>query len=163
MSTDIHDKIRSEVERRLAIARAAEGADWTLDERAPYGPKVGEWSREVNVQMWECDDEQDGCPDVARGWVAEARLIALHDPADAIRRYAFALKILNEHAIIHRDIGWLEFEDNTFVEQYAEIPVCGTCVPKHSHFRTRAGVPEGACSLVRDLAESLGIDTGGQP
>jgi hypothetical protein len=96
MSADLHDQIRAEVERRLAIARRIDDVDWKLEEGA-YGPKVGEWLREVNVQMWQCDDEQDGCPDAARGWLAEGRHIALHDPADAIRRYEHALWILDQH------------------------------------------------------------------
>jgi hypothetical protein len=34
----------------------------------------------VNVQVWRCDDEEDGCPEMARGWIAEARYIAAMDP-----------------------------------------------------------------------------------
>lgn len=154
-SSDLSGRIRSEVERRLAIARAAGGWTWRV-----------EWTGFDNAIVWSTKPDD---PEIAvtHGSVSlpkpQREYLALHDPADAIRRYAFALKILNEHAIIHRDIGWLEFEEGTFVENAAEIPVCGTCVPRHSHFRTRAGVPEGAYSLVLDLAESLGIDTGGQP
>ncbi len=97
--TTLHERIAAELDRRTAVANSADGADWTLVERAEYGPKVGEWMREVNHQVWHCDDEQDGCPDAARGWIAEARHIALHDPADALRRYAGELEVLERHAL----------------------------------------------------------------
>ena len=57
-------------------------------------------------------------------------------------------RILDKHAIIYRQIGWLEDGD----EDNAEIPVCRSCVPKHSHYRRRLDVPEGPCLTVRLLA-----------
>lgn len=36
---------------------------WTLDNHS--------------VQVWQCDDELDGCPDIAREWMATAELFAL--------------------------------------------------------------------------------------
>lgn len=58
-----------------------------------------------------------------------------------------------EHYIVHRDIGWLEDDDGELVECYAELPVCGVCVPRHSHFPTRADVPTGPCVFMRDDPE----------
>ena len=52
---------------------------------------------------------------------------------------------MSGHYCIHRDVGWLKEDDGELVEQYAELPVCGVCVPKHSHFRSRADVPLWPC------------------
>jgi hypothetical protein len=65
--------------------------------------------------------------------------------------------VLELHSIIWRDIGWLDEHRD---EQYAEIPVCVHCVPKHSHFMTWADVPEGACETVQAIAREVGIEAG---
>lgn len=141
---DIHDQIRAEVERRLGIARRADGADWTFAE-GEYGPKVGEWSREVNVQMWHCDDEQDGCPDAARDWNAEGRLIELHSPPDSIRRYEYTLRLLDRHQLVLLRGG-------PGAKYYETTLVCRTCSPPQ--FAEDAW----PCPDIRDLATSLGIE-----
>lgn len=46
------------------------------------------------------------------------------------------------HYPVWRDISWLEDGE----ECSGEVEVCGTCVPKHSSFRTRAEVPEWPCA-----------------
>jgi hypothetical protein len=57
-------------------------------------------------------------------------------------------RILDEHDIVHRQIGWLEDGE----EGNAEIPVCRRCVPKHSWYGCRADVPQGPCLTARLLA-----------
>lgn len=71
-----------------------------------YGPglKTGHddeetWSRECNPQVWRCDDEADGCPDIARQWLAEAEHIARWDPSTVLR-------------LIERDRNLLEAYDD---------------------------------------------------
>jgi hypothetical protein len=90
-------------------ARAAEtGRRWEALTRADSGPQVRvgdgdmddpgpEWRREVVHPMWHCDDELDGCPDVARGWIAEAEHIARHDPARVLAEVA-AKRLILEYA-----------------------------------------------------------------
>jgi len=109
-------KRRSEVDRLVVALRqaldeeermatwAASGSQWTADLTGPLGPGVRvasagepEWSREVNVQIWTCDDEQDECPDMARAWSAEAKHIARHDPARVLRQVAAHRAILDRH------------------------------------------------------------------
>jgi hypothetical protein len=87
-------------------ARAAEtGRRWEALTRADSGPQVRvgdgdmddpgpEWRREVVHPMWHCDDELDGCPDVARGWIAEAEHIARHDPAWVLAEVAAKRRIV---------------------------------------------------------------------
>ena len=70
-----------------------------------------------------------------------------HEMRDLAARCEAELAILDEHYILHRNIGWTEGPD----EAWAEIPVCGLCVPKHSYYRSRADVPEGPCRTVRLL------------
>jgi hypothetical protein len=74
--------------------------------------------------------------------------IARHDPARALREIDAKREQLKLHGIVHREIGWLENGD----EESGEIPVCGLCVPKHSHYQRREDVPEGPCLTVRLLA-----------
>lgn len=138
MSTDtLHDKIRSEVERRLAIARAAAigGAEWRLE----GGPFVAD----RHHQLFSVNE--DGQTITTHGYTINMSLdrrrqIALHDPADAIRRYEYALKILERH-------------EPTPPYPGSGSVYCGWC---------SQGIL-APCPDVRDLAESLGIDTGGQP
>ena len=56
----------------------------------------------------------------------------------------------NDHTIVHRQIGWLADGE----EESAELPVCGTCVPKNSHFPSREDVPVGACEALLNREES---------
>ena len=51
------------------------------------------------------------------------------------------------HHAIWRDVGWLEDGD----EAYEELEVCGACVPKHSHFPSRADVPLYPCPTIQAL------------
>lgn len=68
--------------------------------------------------------------------------------------------VVDLHYIIWRDIGWLEHVDGERDEAYAELPVCGHCVPRHSHFSSRAEVPEGPCATIQAIARELGLKTG---
>lgn len=172
MTTEtLHDKIRSEVERRLAIARAASQSS---DGSTPTGEH---WQWECN----ECDtvveitdvvllDELVECshcrhhqfdlrsreeypsrsvgnlPHFAVRYVQELRpvdglFVALHDPADAIRRYEHALWVLDQHQ-------WVAPGVNCGCTD----AMCGG----HEHI-------VWPCDDIVRLAESLGIDTGGQP
>lgn len=71
------------------------GAGGDIDDHSP------EWSRAVNYQMWHCDDEQDGCPEVARGWIAEAEHIAHWDPARVLREVEAKRLIIALHVGDH--------------------------------------------------------------
>lgn len=73
---------------------------------------------------------------------------AIFSPERILAEVEAKRRILDEHAIVHRQIGWLEDGD----EDNAEIPVCRSCVPKHSYYGRRADVPEGPCRTVRLLA-----------
>lgn len=76
--------------------------------------------------------------------------IVRHDPARVLAEVDAKRRILDLHYPIHRDIGWTEDGD----ERYAELAVCGHCVPKHSHFSSRDAVPTYPCQTVRLLAQS---------
>lgn len=135
MSTDIHDKIRSEVERRLAIARAADGHELfdgtgIVSMTSPNHPK-----RTVALPSH------------------IATFAALHDPADAIRRYAHALKILEDHHPVARDgsPAWASSDGRAW---------CWTCTGLEGAGKFLIAAPS-PCPPITDLAESLGIDTGG--
>lgn len=86
---------------------------------------------------------------VARGPHApDMAHIAHHDPARVLAEVDAKRRIIDEHAIVHRNIGWIADGE----EEYGEIPVCGRCVPKHSHYSRRADVPEWCCRTLRLLA-----------
>jgi hypothetical protein len=82
----------------------------------------------------------------------DADHIAHFDPARVLAEVAAKRRIIELHTIVHRDIGWLEDDEGEQVEMYDELPVCGHCVPKHSHFRRRDEVPVGPCPTLRLLA-----------
>lgn len=68
--------------------------------------------------------------------------------ARMVREVEAKRRLIELHGIVHRNIGWLEDGD----DEYDEIPVCGLCVPKHSHYRRREDVPEGPCLTLNLLA-----------
>lgn len=101
--------LRAFIEARLAedergaLINGTQPAHWRAITDGNFGPAVRtgtddapEWSREVNYQMWRCDDEEDGCPEIARHWIAEAEHIARHDPARVLREVAVNRAILGE-------------------------------------------------------------------
>ncbi|WP_405549704.1 hypothetical protein [Streptomyces microflavus] len=65
-------------------------------------------------------------------------------------------ELLELHSIVHRDIGWQDADGET---TYAELPVCGHCVPKNAHYPSRQDVPEGPCLTVRRLTTEAPTDT----
>ena len=79
------------------------------------------------------------------------------DEDAVLRRCAADRKLVDLHGIVHRNIGWLEWDEGEHAEMYAELPVCGLCVPKHSSFPRREDVPVGPCRTVRILAEGYGL------
>lgn len=155
----LSDRLRSALDEaeRIALAADAGGAPWSA-RASSSGPEVliGEevaWSREVDFAVWVCEDEQDGCPEIARGYRAEAAHIAANSPAVVLRTIQAHRKILDRHRPIWRDIGWLEHHAPDDIEDHIdEIRVCGHCVPRHSSFGSRAEVPDYPCDDVRDLA-----------
>lgn len=111
---------------------------WLLDEREATARKAAErdgehWSAESD---WSTESETSD-------------LVAHHDPAWVLADVEAKRQIVKEHPLMLRDIGWLD-EDRE--EAYEELEVCARCVPKHSHFATRADVPTGPCRTVRLLA-----------
>lgn len=159
MSTDttLHDKIRSEVERRLAIARAAAAAKpapWVAlalhdgwehtgysgvrtDETTPTGRR----SSPVATLMADTLEVERSSLASEPTPAAVAQFVALHDPADAIRRYTHALWILDQHQWVAPGVK------------------CDCRDAMCSH----GGHIVWPCDDIVRLAESLGIDTGGQP
>jgi uncharacterized protein DUF6221 len=105
MADDLHTRLRAAVEERLAVARAAD----------------------QDVARWYATDIKDhGEPEVGA-------FIALHDPADAIRRYEAGLKLLDE------------FEE---AKAFYDAP---------GNRSTPAGEVTGLWTAVKLLAESLSI------
>lgn len=144
MSTDVHAALHAVITARLEVARAATPGPWS---------RYGNLGYAVFTEAY--DDPDYDPPAVTHGsdMEADAEHIALHDPADSIRRYERDLKVLERHYIIWRDISWLERDGTEICEESAELPVCGKCVPKHSSFSSRAEVPEGPCADVLDLLD----------
>jgi Family of unknown function (DUF6221) len=111
-----------------AAAKAAEtGTPWhaTAGESGPRvttGPGEDDhWDREVSFAVWICDDEADGCPDANRAMMAEARHIALHDPARALREVEADRKIL---ALLEQDVvdgRERDYEATEILEQVVKI------------------------------------------
>ncbi|MFF9631749.1 DUF6221 family protein [Streptomyces fradiae] len=78
-----------------------------------------------------------------------AEHIARHDPARVLAEVDAKRRLLDLHALVHRDVLWLDSEGGEATE---EIAVCGHCVPRHSCFSDRGAVPQGGCATLRLLA-----------
>lgn len=70
------EELRAKGER----ASKATAAPWR-GRAGQYSPEVVlsdgvVWSPDVSPQVWECDDEEDGCPEIAREWLETAHFIA---------------------------------------------------------------------------------------
>lgn len=102
--TTLHDTLRAELDRRLAVARAASWDEWRhnpakqwhLPEDLPLRRRGEEFVAAGPTDSPTCiaatgpaDDPQS---------MADAAHIALHDPADALRRYTGELEVLERHA-----------------------------------------------------------------
>lgn len=84
--TTLHDRLRAELNRRLAVARAATPGPWELG--IVHGTVMVP-ERGTRLALGRTG--------------ADAAHIALHDPADAIRRYEGELQVLQQHTWSDRD------------------------------------------------------------
>jgi hypothetical protein len=120
--TDLHAQLKVEVERRLAVARNATHATinrWAVDVAGPVASLA--WlgpSHDVFTSNW-----------------MQAAHIALHDPADAIRRYTGELEVLERHAPTDRDAWRYGMTCNGCPNSAVEYP----------------------CPEIRSLASRLGV------
>jgi hypothetical protein len=98
--------LAAQIDNDEAQARRAKGCGdrWTAVTNGDFGPgvrtEVGsdvQWRREIEPAVWRCADEADGCPEDARGCIAEAEHIARNDPASVLRRVAAHRAILDVH------------------------------------------------------------------
>lgn len=123
---EIHDKIRAEVERRLAVAQAADAypSPWTNEEL--YGHVTDRSGAGIAY-------------DVPGDHLGPH--IALHDPADSIRRYEYALKVLARHAT-----------------SQGQCDYCASLCHSRSGLGCDDPDAPAPCLEITDLATSLGIE-----
>lgn len=79
-----------------------------------------------------------------------ARCIALATEVE-VHQAAIA-RVRELHQSTHRDVGW---RDEEGVEVYGEVEVCRVCVPRYSHFATRADVPTYPYPTIRALDDPM--------
>jgi hypothetical protein len=138
---DLVQFLRARLDDDKQAARACASAPWEIE--IPPMVHVSVQARRDNKWKWG-----------RLGYVATVERdedrahIARHDPARVLADVEAKRRLLELHGIMHREIGWLE----NGAEEGSEIPVCGICVPKHSHYQRREDVPEGPCLTVRLLA-----------
>lgn len=138
---DLHSRIRTELDRRLAIARGAEPGPWEV------GPTFGALDNRVYVrQAGDLVDSIGTC--VFAGQVtnmprfrATAAFIAAHNPSDAILRYTRDLAVLERHALSRSSAS------HAFCAPGCQGGDCSRCGSEYP------------CPDIHDLAESLGIPT----
>jgi hypothetical protein len=146
---DLVSWLRQQLDDEERVARATDVADfpWVAETTGPYGPQVrtvedgddAQWSRAVNVQMWTCDDEQDGCPDVARQWIAEATHIALHDPAAVLRKVEAHRRILDLHVTRDGTGGTWDTDPAALCNEDSDVQPCSTLRLLASVYSDRPG------------------------
>ena len=102
--SDLVTWLRAQLDADERSARRADssGCRWSAVTDADVGPGVRtelgkevQWQRDIPYAVWHCEDEQDGCPEAARGCIAEAEHIARHDPARVLRQVAAMRKIVD--------------------------------------------------------------------
>lgn len=142
--------LRAFIEARLAEDERAASIDgpsprpWVAVTDADGGPCVRtgtdeepEWQREVNHQVWHCDDEADGCPEQARMWIAEAEHIVRHDPARVLREVAYKRRIFARHAPVvdgtQSSWAWFQGSESASEEALRELAMVWS---DHPDYRT---------------------------
>jgi len=90
----------------------------------------------LSGRLWVRDGDGDNVAEAATP--LDADYIALHDPADALRRYQHARKVLERHALVSTR--------------------CETCSPPHDDGPSCGACAELDCPELLDLAESLGLE-----
>lgn len=155
---DLHSRIAVELDRRLAVARAAtkakpglwlaypthDGQQWTGHSHVRAKEETAEKSISRPV-AYLIADSLDLQPSAFGGDppppAATAEHIAMAAPADAERRYSAALRVLNRHRPFDAD-GQSACTACTDMDRWVE-----------------SGVAMAAdCSEIEDLAASLGLD-----
>lgn len=154
MSTaDLRSRIAVEVERRLAVARAATPGPWEVGgegRREPKHPRGETYT--VSVE----DDER--CRWVADTWdEPDAVLIALHDPADAERRYSAALRVLNRHAPGYP--GEVEYDTHVERTESGRFVEVRNAEPNPPYWCEACSLPH-PCPEVLDVGAGLDITEG---
>lgn len=137
---DLHSRIATEIDRRLAVARAATPGPWERiwafsTHFVVPGPGVEGFTAGVNVSRLKPTQQ------------ADAEHIALNDPADSIRRLEAASRVLNRH---RNDLG--------------DCTTCCDQVDDEDSDGNRYSIPSTVswpCADILDLAASLGLDTEG--
>ena len=147
-SDNLHELLVAEVQRRLEVVRAATGRHWYSN---------GGWEiRTVPVGDVEAADPPFwflvARPGEQRqsAW-ADFRHIALHDPADAVRRYEADLRRLERHAPRVEPAS----------RYRPEIVECEHCASLcHSRSGLGCETPDAPwpCDEIADLAASLGME-----
>ncbi len=132
MATDLHERLMAEVTRRLDVARAAADGRpiWIITEIPPYTDPV------LLAMEPEADDAFTlGSVDVD---LSVREHIALHDPADSIRRYERDLTVLRRHSPTGRTRGWC---DHCYDGETGDVPY--------------------PCVEVRDVVAEYGLEADG--
>jgi hypothetical protein len=140
MSDDLHARLHAAITARLEVARAADvkqgDPEWYVSEvLASGGEHFTVRSRQDNrpiARVQRLTDILDGA--------AAAAHIALHDPADAIRRYERDLRVLERHT--HRSSTTSNAVDGV---GQPHPGVCNWCEPGRRHW---------PCVDIRDLLDA---------
>lgn len=124
MVSSLHERIAAELDRREEMARAV-----------PY----------LAAKMWDNRTQGVGALAARRHWTDEAAeaieaCARLHEPADALRRYAAARRVLDRHKAVEWDEGDVG---------------CWHCSGQDAVEGIAFAWP---CPEIRDLAASLGLE-----
>ncbi len=147
--TTLHDRLRAELERRLAVARAATPGQWEVGGIGDYGwsvhfPRHDGWA---NMGI-ETEDNEQGKADAAH--------IALHDPADAIARYTGEVEVLERHCRADAHPHW----PGRGRPHWPPDPACRGC---NANFDEEYAVADANdCPEIRSLASRLGVIVDGR-
>lgn len=115
----LHTRLRAELDRRQELAKAALcDQPWQADEE---GVDNGSWIG-THWTVWTTTDDTEA--HIACGLTStDAKFIALHDPADAIRRYEGELEVLERHEPGYPggEVDYGTHTERTETGQYVEV------------------------------------------
>lgn len=139
----LHQRLLAEIERREAIAKAATGGPWTI--------RISSTGIRSAGQPYAFIIRPDGGYVVERhnyGTVEDLRHIILHDPADALRRYAHYRRVLERHEALPDPVD----------TPRGPYVVCRLCSDLDGDLIRVVGYP---CWETLDVAGALGVAVDG--
>lgn len=104
--TDLAEFLRARIAEDEEIARRAGdagcGLRWSVQSDEPtLKAGLDTWVADIPMSVWTCDDELDGCPEMARRIEYERDHMGRHDPARVLAECESKRRIIEAYRVEH--------------------------------------------------------------